>query len=65
MVSGRDISLDFKQTDEGVRVNLSLLLEINQRQVCNWTPGAPPNIPPSQNCTLQQEPVYLRGQFIR
>ncbi|MGZ3742566.1 MAG: hypothetical protein ACXWRE_08120 [Pseudobdellovibrionaceae bacterium] len=65
MVSGRDISLDFKQTDQGITVNLSLLMEIRQHQVCSWAPGNPPNIPPTQNCTLQQDPVYLGGHFVR
>lgn len=62
MIYGRDISLDFKQTDHGMKVNLTLLQEIRQHQVCSWNPGPPSNSP---NCTWQQDPYYLYGHFIR
>jgi hypothetical protein len=65
MVHGREIALSFKQTNSGMRVDLTLLQDIRERQVCNWYPGAPPHVPPSQQCTWQQEPFYLYGRFVR
>ncbi len=65
MVRGREISFGFKQTNRGMRVDLSLLQDVRLREVCALDPGAPPQIPPSQRCTWQQEPTYLYGSFIK
>ncbi|QDK36573.1 hypothetical protein [Bdellovibrio sp. NC01] len=65
MVQGREMNIDFKQTDKGVRLNLSLLREVRQNQVCQWSPGAPPNVPPQQICRWEQTPYYLNGSFSR
>ncbi|MBS1971072.1 MAG: hypothetical protein JSU04_12230 [Bdellovibrionales bacterium] len=65
MVRGRDASLSFKQTDKGMRINVSILRDLMQREVCSWTPGNPPNVPPAQVCHWEQTPVYLYGTFYR
>lgn len=65
MVRGREMEIDFKNTDKGMRMNLSLLKEMQMRQVCTWSPGAPPNIPPQQVCQWEQNPQYLYGNFTR
>jgi hypothetical protein len=65
IVVGREISLSFKDTDKGLRVNLTLLKELRQREVCSWNPGNPPNVPPSQNCHWEQDPTYLYGRFVK
>jgi len=66
LVRGRDAELNFKQTDKGMRIDISILKEIDERQVCNWTPGNPPNgIPPQQQCQWERRPIYLYGRFYR
>jgi hypothetical protein len=65
MVRGREASLSFKQTDKGMRINISILRDVYQREVCSWTPGNPPHVPPSQACHWEQNPVYLYGTFYR
>jgi hypothetical protein len=65
MVRGRDASVDFKQTDKGMRINISILKDVYQHQVCSWVPGNPPHIPPSQSCHWEQNAVYLYGTFYR
>ncbi len=65
MVRGREMTIDFKQTDKGVKLNLTVLRELQSRQVCHWNPGAPPNIPPQQVCQWEQTPYYLYGTFSR
>lgn len=64
-VQGRDLALNFKDTNDGMRVKVSLLREINERRDCRWVPGAPPHSPPYQDCTWYQDPVYLYGTFYR
>ncbi|WP_413288566.1 hypothetical protein [Bdellovibrio sp. HCB337] len=65
LVRGRDISLSFKETDKGLRVSLTLLKDVYQREVCRVIPGNPPHVPPSHQCTWQQDPIYLYGRFVR
>lgn len=64
MIRGRDASLNFKETDKGMRIDISILRDVRQREVCNWTPGGP-NIPPSQVCHWEQQAEYLYGRFYR
>lgn len=65
MISGREAEIDIKQDGNSVKLNVSILQRIDQRQVCTWNPGAPPNVPPSQVCNWQQNPVYVYGTFSR
>ena len=64
-VQGRDMSISFKQKDGGTKLNLTLLKQIQQQQVCTWTPGNPPHYPPQQQCTWQSQPIYIYGTFSR
>lgn len=65
-VRGREASLSFKQTDKGMRINISILRDVTQHQECNLTPGNPQHgIPPTQSCNWVQTPEYLYGTFYR
>lgn len=64
-VQGRDMSINFKQKNGTTKLELTILKEIRQHQVCTWYPGNPPQQPPYQQCNWQSEPVYLYGTFSR
>jgi len=61
MVRGRDAALSFKETDKGLRIDISILRDVRQREVCSWPPGNPP----SQVCHWEQQADYLYGRFYR
>jgi len=68
MVSGRDATISFKETDKGTRLTISILKEVQQQQICEWRPGnGHPNrpSPPSQYCYIQQTAIHMYGTFYR
>ena len=65
MVQGREMEINIKQSGNSVKLNLSILQDSQMQQVCTWNPGAPPQVPPYQSCTWQQNPRYIYGSFSR
>jgi hypothetical protein len=64
-VEGRTLDIGFKEKDGVLRLSASILQETRPVNVCQWDPGAPPRVPPYQNCHTEFQSTYLMGSFVR
>jgi hypothetical protein len=63
MVQGREFVVGFKEKNDGYTLNVSIVQDSQTRDVCTWDPGAPPNVPPRQECHPEIQTSYLTGSF--
>lgn len=64
-IAAREVTIDLKETDRGMKLNMTMLKEVQSRQECKWDSGVPPHVPPQQICRWEQTPYYLYGTFSR